>query len=241
MCPPFQTALKSFEEEKIKCSNLKRLKETLQAMIKNIPPYVSMLGPQDAAYKQHYLKQAQVLQNELSKEDFEKTFSPSSLWNLKPTMLDTMGNFFGNSGGLPLRHILKGMQKVPSNDMFSDNLNVVDSYLNIFSENLLGSAILLDGLFGYQLGVDLKKDSHLLQSILGVGCGYVTEQKRVHIVFDARRASLHLTDDCVTKNKKLKSRVRDVKRVLRNFDKPLGEFSMRVNTDFDGFIKGLRA
>jgi len=50
-----------------------------------------------------------------------------------------------------------------------------------------------------------------------------------------------LTPTIVKENKKLKSRSKDVKRVLRNFEKPLGKFSLRVNTDFDTFLAGLRA
>ncbi len=242
----FKNAIASFERVKFKHSNRARVRTALVAVLEaleaHLPGAMAAFG-QAHTYTSGLIRARERMRSSLREQD-GTSIDLTLLWDLRPKPFQHMVQaMFGGAAGAkvgPPRAKVQYLPSLPLEKVISGELGAL---ADLYSETLLGDAMMVGSLLGYNVGTDVKRDVTMIENLLRAGFGYLTTNGgKIIPVFNHRRACLDLRPaeqrlSGRLQHRRLKKRQKDVARLLRNGTIPEGKVSLRLNTAYDRAIE----
>jgi len=182
----FKDAVANFEQVKFKYSNQDKVKDALVLVHSALRAHVAQakverkaLAPNDA-YMQRLDKFEQRMGAMLAKGQVDL----SLMWELRPKPFERMFSMFGGGSGSQAGGDAKGALKttkisyLPSLELeeVAAGGQALEHKVSLYNETLLGDALMVGSLLGYEVGFDIERDRKMIQNLLMAGFGYLTSK-----------------------------------------------------------------
>eukprot|EP00471_Norrisiella_sphaerica_P009264 CAMPEP_0184498342 /NCGR_PEP_ID=MMETSP0113_2-20130426/38701_1 /TAXON_ID=91329 /ORGANISM="Norrisiella sphaerica, Strain BC52" /LENGTH=877 /DNA_ID=CAMNT_0026885803 /DNA_START=149 /DNA_END=2779 /DNA_ORIENTATION=+ len=174
----FKDSVAEFERKKFKYSNQDRVKEAIRtahaALGRHLEQATSDIAPKHpnstylAKHRTFYARMSNMIQ----KDEVDL----SLMWELRPKPMENIvARMFGNS----VSEEGTGRSKImylPSLDLKQavGGGRELDNEVSLLSETLLGDAMMVGSMLGYEVGRNLVQDRKMIQNLLYAGFGYLT-------------------------------------------------------------------